>query len=86
MNQTNDNGCDESKCVSTGLSYHLFNYSFTCYADGGRFPMMCADGYTPRVVDAESPVLDDFYPDVRPYKYFACCPPNISSKASPSRH
>jgi hypothetical protein len=86
MNQTNDNnGCDESKCVSTGLS-HLFNDSFTCYADGGRFPMICADGYMSRVVDKEPLVRDDYYCVVDPYKYFTCCPPNISSNTSLSRH
>jgi hypothetical protein len=30
-NNNNNNGCDESKCVSTGLSGSMFNDSFTCY-------------------------------------------------------
>uniref|UniRef100_A0A7S4ENL7 G-protein coupled receptors family 1 profile domain-containing protein n=1 Tax=Pseudo-nitzschia australis TaxID=44445 RepID=A0A7S4ENL7_9STRA len=54
--------CDESKCVSTGLSAAAFNNSFTCYGDetGEFYPMMCADGYLPQIVDSESPVFDRF--------------------------
>eukprot|EP00536_Pseudo-nitzschia_multiseries_P003812 jgi/Psemu1/323189/estExt_fgenesh1_pg.C_600009 len=52
--------CDESKCVSRGLS-HLYNHSFTCYGDNKDFSMMCADGYLPRVVEDE-PLLTYFRP------------------------
>ena len=56
-----DSSCDESKCVSLGLSWN-FNESFTCYTDDDLFPMMCADGYQPRVVDSVSPVLETVDP------------------------
>ena len=66
--------CDESKCVSLGLSED--HSTFTCYYAGGDshydvpiivsnknnyFPMMCADGYQPRPVDAEPLVRTDMY-------------------------
>jgi hypothetical protein len=73
----NINGCDESKCVSTGLSRQLFNGAFTCYARSTFYePMMCADGYKPRIVKNEyvdvstHPIFDSYY------QYFTCCPPN----------
>lgn len=44
--------CDESKCVSIGLSAGNKN-TFTCYGDDGEYyPMICADGYEPRVVES----------------------------------
>ena len=55
--------CDESKCVSKGLSVSRFNDSFACYGDenGEFYPMVCADGYEPRIVlDGADPVWDDF--------------------------
>jgi hypothetical protein len=84
-NSSNNNGCDESKCVSTGGNWRPFNNSFTCYTGGnGRFyrPMMCADGYKPRIVDTEEPLIWD---DI-PYQYFTCCPPNLSPDVDVSRH
>jgi len=85
-------GCDESKCVSTGLSKYS-NYSFTCYGDGEYYPMMCADGYQPRVVENETLGLDS-YPSwvygqdsgeiIIPY--FTCCPPDLSSETNINRH
>jgi len=78
-NGNKNNGCDESKCVSTGLD-GLFNDSFTCYADVTTYdPMMCADGYKPHIVEKE-PAIDSTY------QYFTCCPPNLSYDADVSRH
>jgi hypothetical protein len=79
-----NNGCDESKCVSTGLDM-LSNYSFTCYADvSGEIldHMMCADGYKPRLVENETDIDSYGYP----LQYFSCCPPNLSSDVKVSRH
>jgi hypothetical protein len=87
-NNNNDNnyGCDESKCVSTGLEW-LFNESFTCYTGGVSYwkPMMCADGYMPRIVENET---DAYYYNNSgsSYQYFTCCPPNVPSDADVSRH
>ena len=84
-NTYNTNGCDESKCVSTGLSWTLFNKSFTCYTDGTDwdYPMMCADGYKPRrTVENETTVYNDGYD----FQYFTCCPPNLSADVKVSRH
>ncbi|OEU06015.1 hypothetical protein FRACYDRAFT_256861 [Fragilariopsis cylindrus CCMP1102] len=84
-------GCDESKCVSTGLSWEYFNNSFTCYAEVGDYAlyhsanMMCADGYQPEIVENEPIVYSDFYPG-DPYYYFTCCPPKPQSDAKISRH
>jgi len=95
---TND-GCDESKCVSRGLSL-LSNHSFTCYGNGVNFPMMCADGYQPRVIDTEPSILDttpleelsEHFPwmyredggDVL-LQYFTCCPPDLSADSTITR-
>ena len=80
-----DDGCDESKCVSTGLSHDGFNYSFTCYTENEYSPMICADGYQPQIVENEAIVYSNLYED-RPFYYFTCCPPNTSSGVNPSRH
>lgn len=72
--------CDESKCVSKGRS-NLHNDSFTCYGDDGTFyPMMCADGYLPLVVEDEivfsfSDLEDEGGSSDAPLSYFTCCPP-----------
>jgi hypothetical protein len=80
-----NNGCDESKCVTR--SWSPFNYSFTCYTDGDRDPMMCADGYKPRIVDMEPLIYyEEWYGDDITYQYFSCCPPNLSSDVDVSRH
>ena len=76
-----NNGCDESKCVSTGLSF-IFKSSFTCYFieeyDKGMYddnvPMICADGYQPQIVENEAIVYDNWG---TPNHYFTCCPPNL---------
>lgn len=87
-----DDDCDESKCVSTGMSGD-FNSSFTCFTDGRYDPMMCADGYKPRIVEKEPTVLDNLLSmdddrydqfDVS-YQYFTCCPPRLSAKTNISR-
>ena len=65
-------GCDESKCVSSGL-WFLFNYSFTCYIDVDG-PMMCADGYQAQLVEKETTSSDN-------YHYFTCCPPTNNSSS-----
>ena len=65
-------GCDESKCVSTGLG-HIRNNSFTCYGDGEYYPMMCADGYQARVVEDEFPILDN-------YPHWAYCQEHMWTK------
>ena len=92
---SDDDGCDESKCVSKGLSYDLYNNSFTCYSnDNGYkgwayfledyyYPMMCADGYKPRIVESEQNVLDGWE---RTNQYFTCCPPGLSTETNISRH
>jgi hypothetical protein len=80
-NKSNNDGCDESKCVSTGLDM-LSNLSFTCYAADNYRPMMCADGYKPRIVENETTVYYGGYD----YQYFTCCPPNLSSNVKVSRH
>jgi len=57
--------CDESKCLSTGMS-HAYNASHTCYGDDDAtnpnsysyHPMMCADGYLPRVVVGDTTDTD----------------------------
>lgn len=68
-------GCDESKCVSKGKS-QLFEDSFTCYGDkdDNFYPMMCADGFLPVVVEDESPVVSK--DEDTSLSYFTCCPPN----------
>ena len=78
-----DASCDESKCVSTGLSYQRYNDSFTCYTNI-NYPtsMMCADGFKPRIVESEPTAL--FYGDV--LQYFTCCPPGLSVEANVNRH
>jgi hypothetical protein len=90
-----DGYCDESKCVSTSLSLGLFSNSFICYTDGSdRYlhPMMCSDGYKPRLVENEAIVYEPFYfggsyyNNADRYQYFTCCPPNLSSDADVSRH
>ena len=51
-----------------------------------NFPMMCADGYQPRVIDTEPPVLYTTPPwmswkdraDVLS-RYYTCCPPDLSA-------
>ena len=100
-------GCDESKCVSRGrvdneegsFTYDRFDREdvVTCYGekDGDQeeifFPMMCADGYLPVIVEDEPPVfvsgatrncINKFWRAyiVRdftdlPLHYFTCCPP-----------
>jgi len=92
-----DARCDESKCVSYGL--RGASNSFTCYSDGFFFPMMCAHGYTPRIVDAE-PILTLLVPQRGtiskttttmnhpvPYQYYTCCPPGITpNNFTVSRH
>jgi hypothetical protein len=76
-------GCDESKCVSTGLSWQLFNDSFTCYAGGEYYrAMMCADGYKPNIVVNETTIYYGGYE----FQYFTCCPPNPSSNVIVSCH
>ena len=81
-------GCDESKCVSNGLSKEYFNDSFTCYADVGDYAlygiMMCADGYQPKIVENE-PIVDSDL-NGNSYYYFTCCPPKPQSYAKTSRH
>jgi hypothetical protein len=88
-NTDNNDGCDESKCVSTGLHWIFFNGSFTCYTDGGDWdPMMCADVYKPRIVENETIIKHPYHPYGRDpyYQYFTCCSPNLSSDADVSRH
>jgi hypothetical protein len=79
-NSNNNNDfCDESKCVSTGTGW-LFHYTFTCYTDGGdQHPMMCADGYKPRIIENETIIYHPYNEKYIPYQYFTCCPPNLSS-------
>ncbi|OEU06533.1 hypothetical protein FRACYDRAFT_254554 [Fragilariopsis cylindrus CCMP1102] len=82
------NGCDESKCVSL-VPISTISTSFTCYTDtdtgtdgnvvGGDYPMLCADGYQPRMVHDEPPLFLTDSNDDRPYKYYTCCPPLSSS-------
>lgn len=69
-------GCDESKCVSKGRS-DLYDDSFTCYGDDGTFyPMMCADGYLPLVINDEGYSISNFSEGVDvAVEYFTCCPP-----------
>ena len=73
----NMGGCDDSKCVSKGRS-NLHNDSFTCYGDDGTFyPMMCADGYLPLVVEDENDFTSNVTGGVDasiPVSYFTCCP------------
>jgi hypothetical protein len=59
------NGCDESKCVSLipVPTIASSSSSFTCYTDtdtdgnGGDYPMLCADGYQPRMVHDDPPMF-----------------------------
>lgn len=75
IHNSNGGSCDESKCVSKGRA-NLFNDSNTCYGDDGTFfPMMCADGFLPVIVEDEPPSIDSsWYGDI-PVSYFTCCPP-----------
>ena len=77
-------GCDESKCVSLGLSdKNNGSSSFTCYTDGGgNYPMMCADRYEPRLVKNESSLFQD--KDI--FAYYTCCPPDLSPETNVVRH
>jgi len=72
--------CDESKCVSGDLGYH-HNYSFTCYGNELFKPLMCADGYQPRIVESEPLLYEEL-----PYTYFTCCPPDISTEIQIARN
>lgn len=72
--------CDESKCVSGDLGYR-HNYSFTCYGNAFFKPLMCADGYQPRVVESEPLLYEEL-----PYKYFTCCPPDMSTEIHVARN
>jgi len=76
-----DDKCDESKCVSSGLN-DLFNNSFTCYTDDDNYPSMCADGYQPQIIENEATVSHNG----NLYHYFTCCPPNPSFDTNTSRH
>lgn len=77
-------GCDESKCVSLGMS-SLHDSSFTCYGDDGSFfPMMCADGFLPVVV--ENDVNDAIENGGHSLSYFTCCPPHPEEAVDPTRH
>jgi len=72
------NACDESKCVSKGLS-EIVNDTFTCYGDNGAFyPMMCADGFLPKVVEDEPPYIEKGVDGAQDtfLRYFTCCPPD----------
>lgn len=82
-------GCDESLCISTGSTSEFHgssSSSFTCYGeeengsgsgvDGIVYPMMCADGYLPQVVEDEPPVTKTNGDDVHLLRYFTCCPPD----------
>ena len=86
-----DGACDESKCVSTGMGRD-FNLSFTCYTDDDDYyyPMMCADGFKPRVVESEPPAFSDMSNDdywaSKSYQYFTCCPPKLSAETNVNRH
>ncbi len=73
----NQGRCDESKCVSKGVGY-LYDDSNTCYGDlyGAVFPVMCADGFLPMVVDDEPSVTHTSWWGSVPVSYFTCCPPN----------
>jgi len=74
--------CDESKCVSRGMS-NFYNGSFTCYGDDGSFyPMMCADGFLPVMVDDEpfNAVVDENGGGKISVGYFTCCPPYESNE------
>jgi len=89
--------CDESRCVSRGRS-DLFNLSFTCYGDGiaGNdyemvFPMMCADGLLPWVIEDDEPSqlattgfdpLDSLYKEDASVQYFTCCQPDHNNLVS----
>lgn len=67
--------CDESKCVSKGMSY-LYEDSFTCFGnDGILFPMMCADGFLPVIVEDEPPQMHTTWWGPTQVSYFTCCPP-----------
>ena len=50
-----DAGCDESKCVSHGLSWLFQPLLLTCYSSDD-FPIACSHGYKPHIVDSE-PVI-----------------------------
>lgn len=71
-------GCDESKCVSRGRS-DLHDGSFTCYGDiygGAVFPMVCADGFVPQIVEDEPTAIHTAWWGQVPVAYFTCCPPD----------
>jgi len=55
-----DDGCDESKCVSSSF-WWVFDDSFTCYTDNADYPMMCADGYQPQIIENEPTLYDGWY-------------------------
>mmetsp|Transcript_20835 Transcript_20835/g.49285 ORF Transcript_20835/g.49285 Transcript_20835/m.49285 type:complete len:280 (-) Transcript_20835:870-1709(-) len=89
--QLDEEGCNESPCVSKGLM-DLHNFSFTCYGnDGPLLPRMCADGFLPVVVDDEpAQVSATWFTDRNlfgrwisrgdvPVGFFTCCPPQHSA-------
>ena len=81
--------CDESFCVSNihPLFYDGGN-SFTCYSGTvtnpfnftSVFPMICADGFIPKVVERESAISimysNEYGTTMVSLDYFTCCPPN----------
>jgi len=77
MMVANAGGCDESKCVSKGLTE--LNYgSHTCWGDdyGFYLPKMCSDGFLPRNVEGVPPAMGTFLGNPMPVSYFTCCPPD----------
>ena len=75
--------CDESKCISKGKSE---SGSFTCYGEESSegsllYPMTCADGFLPKIVEDEAPVdwtgvADNGDDALVRLRYFTCCPPD----------
>jgi hypothetical protein len=83
--------CDESKCVSYNKPKGNTS-SCTCYANSDWFPMACADGYMPRIVDGVPIIRHKLQMgtfvvknDVL-YTYFTCCPPDLPTKVNVTRH
>ena len=87
-------GCDESKCVSSGLNgfFGTFDTPLTCYADDIIYPSVCSHGYLPRIVDTEPAVWSEEVKygttKIPPllFHYFTCCQPDLPPTKSVNRH
>ena len=74
-----DDACDESKCRSIGKSNdNLYINRFDCYAAFPKEPLLCAEGYSGRIITSvpkrEEIIVVGEYNVSRTLLYYTCCP------------